>query len=122
MDLRHNTREEILETLRTGELISIDVSKDRKLAKVLSYYIEQLEISYTRTGILSSSNSEWMFILNLPAAILSFTTYSYVRKLGYAWKSLKWIKVETDGVPPCKEFKLQYVRSKQNLPSSVWGT
>lgn len=122
MDLESIEKEEIFNLLSSGEEVIIDTKNNPTLSKVISYYIDQLEINITYPQFSSSSNSEWQLLLNFPTVLRLYTSHSYVRKLGYAWRRLKWIKVKTDDVPPCNEYRLQYVHKKENMPSSVWGT
>ena len=119
MDLKLLTNIEIYNLLRTGDECVIDTSDEPSLSKTLSYYIDDLELRHTYKSHLNLTSNDWDFFLNIGNVCRLYFKYRYLLKLEYAWAKLRWIKVKTDTMPPCKTYTLCYVHEKANMPSSL---
>lgn len=122
MDIRSSNKAEIYGHLKDGRILAISTAGDSSLPKVLDYYLSNMELKYTYNTFgnmwTNQSDRQWLAIVNLPNIFRLYFKYSYLLKIGYAWRRLRWIKVEINE----SEYRLSLVKSKNELPRSIWGS
>lgn len=122
MDIKSSTKEEIYGLLKDGRVLTISTAGAPKLASVLDYYLSSMELKYTYNSFgnmwTNNSDREWLAIVNLPNIFRLYFKYSYLLKIGYAWRQLRWIKVEINE----GEYRLSVVKNKNELPRSIWSS
>ncbi|MBM7424673.1 hypothetical protein HNR64_003006 [Spongiibacter marinus] len=122
MDIKSKNKEEIYRHLKEGRILTIPISEDPNLSNVLDYYLSSMELKYTYNTfgnmLTNQSDREWLAIVNLPNIFRLYFKYRHLLKIGYAWRQLRWIKVEINE----GEYRLSAVKSKNELPRSIWGS